>query len=170
MKEQKRFKLAITFILLFSNILVNGQEKEKKFDFLNIKGAYNCGSLHQFDIGASLTNNFGASIFNDIFYYGPYLNMGYGYAINEKQNLMHSNVGYEFCGLGMLFIGRISLNNYTNFDLFQMIAKPEVGLTLMGFMNLTYSYKFNLSKKDHYKLSGHYIGIDFHFRIKDFKK
>jgi len=67
----------------------------------------------------------------------------------------------------MIFIGRISLNNYTNFDSYQMTLKPELGITFLGIINLTYGYNFNLSSKDYYGITGHYVGLDTHFQMKD---
>ncbi|MBN2745801.1 MAG: hypothetical protein JXR34_03670 [Bacteroidales bacterium] len=165
MTLKRTYLLSICFLLV--SYFANGQAGKSRFDFLNIESLYYYGALHQVDVGFSLTNNFGASIFTDIFYYGPSLNLGYGFALDNNTHLLHSSLGYEFCGYFLIFMGRATLNNYTNFSDNQMTFKPEVGLTFMGLINLTYGYNFSLNRNDPFGIAGHYIGLDLHFQLKD---
>ncbi len=152
--------------ILSTSFVAKGQESSKKFEYINFISSYNYGRTQEFDFGLSLTKNYRASIFDDIFYYGPYFKMGYNWGDN---NLLTTKIGYEYSGFLMLFIGRISMNSYTDFKENQICIKPEIALTAMGVINLTYGYNFALNRNDKFNLTGHYIGIDIHIQIKELK-
>jgi len=161
-----RLKSILLLILITISFIVNGQGTIKKFDYINLKLAYNYGRTQEIDIGLSSTKNTDASIFQDQFYYGPFLRVGYNWG---KSNLFITKIGYEYSGFLMLFLGRVNLNNYTDFKENQITIKPEIGLTAIGLLTVTYGYNFSLTKNDPFGLNGHYIGVDIHLKIKKLK-
>ena len=154
------------FMLMLAGIAAHGQDSTRDFDYVNFTGGYHLGHTQQLDAGLSLSYNMTESIFEEFVYHGPYLKCGYNWG---HGNLLHVNAGYEFVGYFMIFLGRINLNGYSDFSRNQYTLLPEIGLTLLVFLNLTYGYNFNLSQEDFYQISGHYVGIDIHWALIDLK-
>jgi len=151
---------------MFACIGAHGQDSIRGFDYINFTGGYHLGHTQQLDAGLSLSFNMNECIFEEFVYHGPYLKCGYNWG---HENLFHVNAGYEYVGFYLIFLGRIHLNGYSDFSRDQYTVQPEIGLTLLGCLNLTYGYNFNLCKEDFYNIAGHYVGIDIHWRLIDLK-
>jgi hypothetical protein len=88
-------------------------------------------------------------------YRGPFWGSGIGFNNGEAQ--MVTKIGYS--GFFFFVGGRFSIIHYTDFRKNQFSLRPELGLTLGGYMSLTYGYNFNVSNIDVFNKQNHVISL-----------
>jgi hypothetical protein len=92
-------------------------------------------------------------------YIGPFISGGINIA--DNRNLLVTKAGL----VGFVyFIGaRVSIINHTDFNVNQFSFRPEIGLTLFGYVSATYCYNFKLSNRDTFNIEGHVITFSIGF-------
>lgn len=166
----KIITIHIIAALIALSYSVCGQDQESigpSFDDLNLRCTYNFATANEFNLGFSLTNKIRASIFEGAGHYGPFIDFGY---TNKTNGLFSSKIGYEISGALLIMCGRVSFINYTDFNNSQFYFSPEIGVSALGVLNLTYGYNFNISQLNYYKLNGHHVSLNMKIKLIDLKK
>ncbi|MEZ4800303.1 MAG: hypothetical protein R2809_11130 [Flavobacteriales bacterium] len=87
--------------------------------------------------------------------YGPFI--GLGSTIGANNNALVSKLGYaHYEGF---IAGRVQVLNYTDFKQSQFVLRPELGLSMLSWINLTYGYSINLKSDKNLIPTGHSISI-----------
>ena len=94
-------------------------------------------------------------------FHGAFLDVGL--AFNNKTELFSGKIGYEYF---FLFLGgRLNLVNYTDFKDNQLCMRPEIGLSLLSFLTITYGYNIDLSGNDYFDVGGSIFSLNIGYLI-----
>ena len=74
-----------------------------------------------------------------------------------KDFIIAPKIGYEISAT--IFTIRLSAANYFNNSKSEFRIIPELGISVLGFANLTYGYGIPINKSDIYKLSHHRVSL-----------
>lgn len=163
-----RLFLTSALLLFTLYIFSQGSATEKKNIYYNAflpALKYEHANIHNITLGITNMHNY----YDDItklpfFFHGPYIDCGIG--LKNGNTFLTNEIGYQFFFL--VIGGRLNLINYTNFSTNQTCLRPEIGVTMVSFITLTYGYNYNLSSKDYLNAKGNVFSINIAYPI--FKK
>ena len=92
-------------------------------------------------------------------YLGPSISGGVNFSDNKS--LLVTKAG--FSGFVYFLGGRLNLINYTDFNTSQFSIRPEIGLSLLGYLSITYGYNFKLSEMDTFNVQAHLVTFSIGF-------
>ena len=158
--------LIILFIVTSYSLLAQNKEHwlgMGVFDMVSPKLQYErVNKLNNVSLGLLFTNGvYGEVVDLPWYHYGPYVDMGLSW--EQGDVLMTNKVGYEV--LALFALARLSVVNYTNFQNNQVCLRPEIGLTLVSMMSITYGYNFDLGGHNSFGAKGHILSVNISYSI-----
>ncbi len=141
-------------LLLFFFLTTETFSQERKY--IVVEPSYSYYDNHEINLSLFYCNHsFDGTIGMPTGYWGPYISGGFGFKNGKEQ--MVTRIGYA--GFIYLIGGRLSIIHYTDFEKNQFCLRPEVGLSLGGYISLTYGYNFNIYKQDIFKKQYHVLTL-----------
>ena len=89
-------------------------------------------------------------------YSGPTISGGIGFYQGERP--LVAKLGYSW--ISGIFAVRMSAVGYTNFTNHSPALRPEVGLSWLGLLTVTYGYSFAPSAADYYSIQGSLVSVN----------
>lgn len=161
----KQTFLLISIILTLNLFSQNVDLKTKELHYYNAiqpKLQYEYLGYNNFCLGISNLRYDGDAITGLPWsFHGAFIDVGL--VSKDVTKMFSSKIGYEYF---FLFLGgRINLINYTDFKNNQSCIRPEIGLSLVSFLTITYGYNINLSKTDFLGVEGSVVSINIGYII-----
>jgi hypothetical protein len=141
------------YLTIFSSLIVTSLFSQKNGYFV-IEPSYSYYNNHEVNFALIRSLDLADRVTDlPVGYLGPFISGGINITSNRKLLVTKTGV------VGFLyFIGsRISIINYTDFNTSQFNIRPEIGLTFLGYISVTYGYNFNLNKENAFNIQGSVI-------------
>jgi len=148
--------LSLLFFIFISITSLFSQDK----GYFVIEPSYSY--YHQHEINVALIRSVGVVdhvVDLPVGYLGPSISGGVSFT--ETKSLLVTKAGFS----GFIYVigARINLINYTDFNTSQFSIRPEIGLSLLGYVSITYGYNFKLSKIDTFNIQAHVVTFSIGF-------
>jgi hypothetical protein len=155
-------RLALIFFLAVESIC-NGQKNQAQTASLKPEKYLSVEPIWSWGVDNEISANIGRVDHHFLDEYpisskGPFIGAGVRFVENDSR--FFSRVGYAY--YYGFFGARAQVCHYTNFSEQQFVFRPELGVSLLSWINLLYGYNFSLASQNQLMIQGHSLSLSIH--------